>query len=295
MKISEIYTEKAKISRTVFAIEVFPPKKNASADKVYAALEEIAGLKPDYISVTCGAGGSDSGGGNPTLEVSSFIKNSCGVEPMAHLTCVASTRQNVIDTLNALKQNNIGNVLALRGDINPEVTRENDFEYASDLTSFIRTSEEYRNFGITGACYPEGHVESETANADLKNLKKKVDSGCDTLITQLFFENTLFYSFMEKVRLIGIDIPVSAGIMPVTSKKQIERMVSMCGASLPAKFTKMLARYENRPEALRDAGIAYATEQIVDLISNGVEGIHLYAMNSAYIARKVLENVGKLL
>jgi len=292
MRIAEFFNNNKENRRTVFALEVFPPKKGTAVEKVYTALEEIAGLNPDYISVTCGAGGTDSDGGNPTLEVSSFIKNKCKIESVAHLTCVASTKQEVSDTLNALKQHNIENILALRGDINPNIQRKTDFMYASDLTAFVKST---GGFGVSGACYPEGHMEAESPNDDLKNLKKKVDCGCDTLITQIFFDNDLFYSFLEKARLIGIDVPICAGVMPVTSKKQIERMVSMCGASLPTKFTKMIARYETRPEALRDAGIAYATEQIVDLIANGVEGIHLYAMNSPYVARKIHENISKLL
>jgi len=288
MKIQQFFGKE----KTVFAIEVFPPKKGAPTERIYNALEEIAGLNPNYISVTCGAGGSDSDGGNPTIEVSSLIKNKCGIEAVAHLTCVGSSKQEVLNTLSALKQNNIENILALRGDINPDTPRKNDFVYASDLAAFVK---QQGDWGISGACYPEGHNEASSVNSDLKNLKKKVDCGCETLITQIFFDNALFYAFMEKARLIGIDVPVTAGIMPVTSKKQIERMVSMCGASLPPKFTKMIARYETRPEALRDAGIAYATEQIVDLIANDVEGIHLYAMNSPYVARKVHENIGKLL
>jgi methylenetetrahydrofolate reductase (NADPH) len=292
MKISQLYNKK----KTVFAIEAFPPKKGMPTEKIYAAIEEIAALKPDYISVTCGAGGSNSDGGIPTIEVSSLIKNKCGIEAVAHLTCVASTKQEVIGTLTALKEHNIENILALRGDINPEIERKNDFMYASDLALFIQEqSMNIADFEVSAACYPEGHIEAESMNCDLKNLKKKVDSGCKTLISQIFFDNSLFYSFMEKVRLIGIEVPVSAGIIPITGKKQIERMVSMCGASLPPKFTKMIARYENRPEALRDAGIAYATEQIIDLIASGVEGIHFYAMNSPYVARKVYENVDNLL
>jgi methylenetetrahydrofolate reductase (NADPH) len=291
MKISQFFNK----NKTVFAIEVFPPKKGASADKIYSALEEIAALSPDYISVTCGAGGTTSDGGSPTLEVSSFIKNKCKVESVAHLTCVASSKEEVVSTLTALKEQNIENVLALRGDINPEIERKNDFAYAANLIGFIRSSDEFSDCGISAACYPEGHIEADCMNTDLKNLKKKVDSGADTLISQIFFDNALFYSFMEKARLVGVEVPVCAGIMPITSKKQIERMVSMCGASLPPKFTKMIAKYESRPDALRDAGIAYATEQIVDLIASGVEGIHLYAMNSPYVARKVRENIGNLL
>ncbi|MCL1789660.1 MAG: methylenetetrahydrofolate reductase [NAD(P)H] [Oscillospiraceae bacterium] len=292
MKVSEFYSRR----KTVFAIEVFPPKKTMSTENVYSTLEEIAALKPDYISVTCGAGGTSAvgeGGGNPTLEVSSFIKNKCGIESVAHLTCVASTQNQVLRTLTSLKEAGVKNVLALRGDINPDLPRKTDFTYAANLIEFIRQSG--LDFGISGACYPEGHIEADSVNDDIKNLKKKVDSGCETLISQIFFENSLFDSFLEKARLIGIEVPISAGIMPVTSKTQIERMVSMCGASLPPKFTKMIAQYENRPDALRDAGIAYATEQIVDLISNGAEGIHLYAMNNPYVARKIHENIDNLL
>jgi len=288
MKISQFYNKE----KTVFAIEAFPPKRGMPTEKIYASIEEIAGLNPDYISVTCGAGGTASDGGIPTIEVSSLIKNKCKIETVAHLTCVASSEQEVLDMLTALEEHNIENILALRGDINPDIQRKNDFMYASDLTSFIT---ERGGFEVAGACYPEGHVEADTMNDDLKNLKKKVDSGCKSLITQIFFDNSYFYSFVEKARLIGIEVPISAGIIPITSKKQIERMVSMCGASLPPKFTKMIAKYETRPEALRDAGIAYATEQIVDLISNGVEGIHFYAMNSPYVARKVHESVVNLL
>jgi methylenetetrahydrofolate reductase (NADPH) len=293
VKISQFFNK----NKTVFAIEAFPPRKGTPTEKIYHALEEIAGVHPDYISVTCGAGGSDSGGGSPTLEVSSFIKNKCKIESVAHLTCVASSRKEVITTLNALKEHNVENILALRGDINPEIERKNDFMYASDLVEFIKLQETNGagEWGISGACYPEGHIEAESPNADLKNLRKKVDAGCETLISQIFFDNSLFYDFLDKARLIGIEVPVCAGIMPVTKKNQIERMVSMCGASLPPKFTKMIARYETRPEALRDAGIAYATEQIVDLIANSVEGIHLYAMNSPYVARRIFENIGKLL
>jgi methylenetetrahydrofolate reductase (NADPH) len=287
MKISNLYNK----GKTVFAIEAFPPKKGMPTEKIYAALGEIAALKPDYISVTCGAGGSDSGGGAPTLEVSSLIKNTHGIETVAHLTCVASSKQEVLATLAALREHNIENVLALRGDINPEIQRKHDFTYASDLATFVKE----QGFEVAGACYPEGHSEADCMNSDLKNLKKKVDAGCETLISQVFFDNSLFYAFLEKARLIGIEVPVSAGIIAVTSKKQIERMVSMCGASLPPKFTKMIAKYESRPDALRDAGIAYATEQIVDLISNGVEGIHFYAMNSPYVARKIHDNIKGLL
>ncbi|MCL2755215.1 MAG: methylenetetrahydrofolate reductase [NAD(P)H] [Oscillospiraceae bacterium] len=291
MKISTLYN-KPNQSRTIFAIEAFPPKKDAPVERIYAALGEIAALKPDYISVTCGAGGSDAGGNAPTIAVSSLIKNTYGIETMAHLTCVSSSKAQVLTTLEALREHNIENVLALRGDINPDIVRKKDFQYASNLTAFIN---EFSDIETAGACYPEGHSEAQSINADLHNLKRKIDAGCKTLITQVFFDNALFYSFLDKARLIGIDVPIAAGIIAVTSKSQIERMVSMCGASLPAKFVKMIAKYESRPEALRDAGIAYATEQIVDLISSGVDGIHFYAMNSPYVARKIHENIKALL
>jgi len=285
LKISELFGK----SKTVFSIEVFPPKKDAQTDLARSVLEEIAAVKPDYISVTCGAGGS---GSNATSEIAAFIKNNCSVETMAHLTCVNLTKTEAKAALEELTSLGIENILALRGDINPSVPRKNDFAYASDLTRYIK---EYGDFGVSGACYPEGHIEAASLDEDIKHLKTKAEAGAQTLVTQLFFDNALFYSFLEKIRAAGINIPVSAGIMPVTGKKQIERMVSMCGASLPQKFVKMIARYENNPEALRDAGLAYATEQIIDLISNGAEGIHFYAMNNAYAARKISGNIAGLL
>ncbi|MCL2634279.1 MAG: methylenetetrahydrofolate reductase [NAD(P)H] [Oscillospiraceae bacterium] len=285
MNISQLF----KKGKTVFSFEVFPPKKGQSHENIYGVLEKFAVMNPDYISVTCGAGGA---GGDDTLEIASFIRNTCKVNAVAHLTCVNSSKEDVKRILNALGEHNVTDVLALRGDINPDIPRCNDFLYASDLTAFIK---ETGGFGVFGACYPEGHNQAESLNADLKNLKRKVDAGAEILISQLFFDNEIFYSFMEKVRLIGIEVPVCAGIMPVTSKKQIERMVTMCGASMPSKLTKIIARYEDNPEALRDAGIAYATEQIVELISNGVEGIHLYSMNSPYVAEKIYSSVEKLL
>jgi len=288
MKIANLFGK----GRAVFSVEVFPPKKDAPIDAVYGVLEEIAALKPDFISVTCGAGGS--GDSDNTVHIASFIKNKCSVETMAHLTCLYSEKAGIEQTLTELKSAGIENILALRGDIKPGIPRKSDFLYAGDLITFIKDKEN-GGFGISAACYPEGHIEADNLNGDLKNLKKKVDAGAETLVTQLFFDNALFYSFLDKARLIGIDVPVSAGIMAVTGKKQIERMVSMCGASLPQRLVKMLARYENNPDALRDAGLAYAAEQIIDLISNGVQGIHFYAMNSVYAVRKICESIAGLL
>ncbi len=287
MKIKNIFEQN---DRAVFSFEVFPPKKTSPIESVYSKLEEICALKPDFISVTYGAGGT--GGHSRTCEIASKIKNDLGVESVAHLTCVNSTKENIDATLEDFKAHNIENILALRGDFVEGIEPKKDFVYASDLCSYIKSK---GDFDIGGACYPEVHGEAEDEVADVLNLKKKVDAGAEHLISQLFFDNSVFYRFIERTRIAGINVPIEAGIMPVTNKNQIERMVSMCGASLPVKFTKIMQKYESKPEALRDAGIAYAVEQIVDLLANGVDGIHLYTMNNPYVARKISEAVVSLL
>ena len=286
MKTAEMYGK----GRTVLSFEVFPPKKTSAVETVYKAIDALVQYKPDYISVTYGAGGSSVN--NYTCDIASLIKNKYGIESVAHLTCVNNTAADIDSVLAQFKENNIENILALRGDIVPGVEPKKDFKYASDLIKYISA---HGDFGIAGACYPETHVEAESPEADIKNLKTKVEAGAQDLVTQLFFENELFYSFRERCLKEGINVPMAAGIMPVTSKSQIERMVTMCGASLPQKFVKMLQKYESRPEALIDAGIAYATDQIVDLISNGVDGIHIYTMNNPYVAGKITESIKNLL
>lgn len=286
MKIKDLFTE----DKTVFSLEVFPPKRNNPIDTIYKTLDELKDLDADFISVTYGASGSLAD--NSTCEIASAIKHEYGIVSAAHLTCVNSTREEVKTVLERLKENDIDNILALRGDIVPDVAPKDDFHHASELITFIK--EEGYDFGISGACYPEGHVDSISAMDDILNLKKKVDAGAEHLISQLFFDNTYFFDFLEKVRIAGINVPVEAGIMPVVNKKQIERMVSLCGASLPPKFTKMMAKYENRPEAMRDAGIAYAVDQIVDLVSEGVQGVHLYTMNNPYIAKRINDGIKNL-
>lgn len=286
MKICELFG----MNKTVLSFEVFPPKKTSPIESVYEKLEEICALKPDFISVTYGAGGS--GEKNRTCEIASKIKNDFGVEAVAHLTCVNSTKNDIDRNLCEFRQANITNVLALRGDIVEGIEPKKEFVYASDLCAYIKS---HGDFDIAGACYPEVHGEAENEVEDVLNLRKKVDAGAQHLISQLFFDNSVFYRFIERTRIAGINVPVEAGIMPVTNKKQIERMVSMCGASLPAKFAKIMQKYESKPEALRDAGIAYAVEQIVDLIANGVDGIHLYTMNNPYVAKKITEAVSTLL
>ncbi len=281
MEISNLF-----IDRTVFSFEVFPPKKTSPIETIYKTLDGLKDLKPDFISVTYGAGGNTAD--SSTCDIASIIKNKYNIEALAHLTCVNSSRDDIDIILKRLKENNIDNILALRGDINPNMPPKDDFKYASELISYIKEKD---GFNLSGACYPEVHLEAKDMIEDIHNLKKKVDAGASHLVSQLFFDNNAFYSFIEKARIASITVPIEAGIMPVVNKNQIERMVSLCGASLPAKFSKIMQRFEHNPEALRDAGIAYAVDQIVDLVSNGVEGIHLYTMNNPYIAKKISESV----
>ncbi len=280
--------------RTIFSFEVFPPKREMPMDTVYKALDGLTDLKPDFISVTCGAGGSADGSNLRTIEVASLIQNKYHCEGIAHLPCIHFTRDTVSDMLTRLQENGVKKILALRGDRVMGLTPKEDFRHASDLIAFIREKTGDR-FQIFAACYPEGHTEAPDLDTDIYYLKKKVNAGVDRLISQLFFDNELFYSFQERTARAGIRVPIEAGIMPVTNKKQIERMVTLCGATLPRKFQRVLAKYESQPEALRDAGIAFATEQIVDLLAHGVDGIHLYTMNNPYIARKISETIRTLL
>lgn len=286
MKIAELF----KPDKTVFSFEIFPPKKDGSIDTIYDTLDGLSDLHPDFISVTYGAGGSEAN--VITSEIAGLIKRKYHTESIAHLTCVNSTKEDIDFQLELFRRQGIENVLALRGDINPDIPPKKDFEHASDLISYMR---ERSDLGFSGACYPEGHVECESLDKDIENLKIKVDAGATHLISQLFFDNASFYKFIEKVRAAGISVPIEAGIMPCVNAKQIQRMVGMCGASLPTKFTKMIARYENNPEAMRSAGIAYAVDQIIDLCANGVDGIHLYTMNNPVIARKIAESVSSVI
>mgnify|MGYP000880622906 FL=1 len=285
MRTSEIFKNK-----TVLSLEIFPPQRTASVDIIYKTLDELQCLKPDFISVTYGAGGSATN--TATLEIASAIKNHYGIESVAHLPCINLDKDEVLNMLEGFKQEGVENILALRGDVNPEFPPKQDFRYASDLISFIK---ENGDFNIIGACYPEGHNECPSLVEDIRNLKIKVDAGTDQLITQLFFDNSYFYAFRERACIAGINVPIEAGIMPVVNKKQIDRMVSLCGVKLPKKFVTMMERYENNPLAMRDAGIAYAVDQIVDLIAQDVEGIHLYTMNNPYIAQKIYAAISTLL
>jgi methylenetetrahydrofolate reductase (NADPH) len=287
MNIADLF----KKDKTVFSFEVFPPKKESGIETIYSTLEQLKELKPDFISVTYGAGGVGVANAT-TIDLCSLIKNKHGIETIAHLSCLYNTKESVDAILEQLKENGIENILALRGDENPNFETKKDFKYASDLTEYILSKNE--GFNVSGACYPEVHQEAPNMVEDIKNLKKKVDAGADHLISQLFFDNEAYYDFIEKVRIAGIDVPIEAGIMPVTNKSQIERMVSMCGASIPAKLSKVLQRFGDDPVAMRDAGISYAIDQIIDLTANGVDGIHIYTMNDPYVARKITESVSNI-
>lgn len=287
MYIKDLYNNKPVIS-----LEVFPPKPHTSINSIYDTLENLKDLNPDFISVTYGAGGTNK---LYTIEIANIIKNKYNIEALAHLTCYNSSTEDINIILSKLKHQNIENILALRGDL-PENLDTNvsycfDFPYAKDLVEHIKS---YDNFCIGGACYPEGHIKCLSKLDDLKKLKMKVDNGLDFLISQLFFDNNIFYNFMEKLDILGINIPISAGIMPVINKNQIERLSSMCGAQLTPKFKRILEKYEFNPEALKEAGIAYAIEQIIDLLSFGVDGIHIYTMNRAEVAKKIVSNISNI-
>lgn len=286
MTINTLFQQK----KVVFSFEVFPPKKESSIQTIYDTLDNLADLNPDFISVTYGAGGNLAD--HSTCDIAATIKNKHHIEPVAHLTCLNSSREQIHSVLEELKQNGIENVLALRGDKNPDIAPKKDFQYASQLIAEIQS---HGGFDIAAACYPEGHPEAESMDVDILHLKEKVEAGATHLVSQLFFDNNDFYSFLYRIREAGIMVPVEAGIMPVVNRRQIERMVSLCGASLPKKFTKMMHKYGDDPIAMRDAGIAYAVEQMVDLISNSVQGIHLYTMNNPYVAHRISQSVASLI
>ena len=277
--------------KTICSFEVFPPKKTMPIDTIFSTLDELKGLQPDFISVTFGAGGSENC--NNSVEIAKHIKNVCGVESVIHMPALNMTKADAQFVLEQFQQAGIENILALRGDKVEGKKPANEFLHASDLISFIKDFDSKRKdgkqFKIFGACYPELHPQSKDVFDDIDYLKQKVDAGASHLLSQLFFDNDQFYRFLERCQIKGINVPIEAGIMPATNKKSIERMVSMTNAVLPKKFTDMMDRYADHPEAIRDAGIAYAIEEIVDLVTHGVSGIHLYTMNNPLVARKIYE------
>ena len=275
--------------KPVLSFEIFPPKKEAELQNIDATLETLAKLHPDFISVTFGAGGSSTN--NKTVELAKKIKKDYGIEPLVHLTCLSHSREEIKAILNELQEAQLWNVLALRGDRNPDIPPKDDFHYANELVEYIKAQ---GDFHVSGACYPEVHTEAEDGVTDIRNLKKKVDAGAGHLVSQLFFDNDNFYDFLVKLRIAGIDVPVEAGIMPVTNRAQIKRMVTMCGAVLPEKFEKILEKYGNNKEALFDAGMAYAVSQIVELIAHGVDGIHIFTMNNPVVAGRICDGIRNL-
>lgn len=285
MKIRDMLLER----KPTVSFEVFPPKRDYPIETIHDTIKELKDLHPDFISVTYGAAGSTQ---NHTVEIASNIKNEFGIETLAHLTCVTSTRDQVKRVLHELRENQIENVLALRGDIpesylkNPDFTPE--YHYASELVREIHADGDW---SIGGACYPEGHIESKNKLDDIKFLKKKTDEGLDFLVTQLFFDNEMFYQFQEKLELLDIQTPVIAGIFPFVNIRQIKRIQEISGCNLPPKFLRILERYEHSPKALQEAGIAYAVDQIIDLLSSGVDGIHIYTMNKPEVTKRIMRSI----
>lgn len=275
----------------IYSFEVFPPKPSTPVEEVSGCFEALSSLRPDFISVTYGAGGGMNGG-RLTCDLAARLKNEYGVKPVAHLPCICYTREEIAGTLDLFRERGIRDILALRGDKSPDAPAKEDFRYASELIAFIR---ERGDFNLMAACYPEVHPEAASPQEDIRHLKEKVDAGASHLITQLFFDNECFYRFRERCAAAGIRATVEAGIMPVVNAAQIKRMVSLCGASLPRKFTAVIQRFGDSPESMRDAGIAYAVDQIVDLAANGVDGIHLYTMNNPLTARRITAAVSGIL
>ena len=273
-----------------FSCELFPPKAGTDLARADEVVEQTARLKPDFISVTYGASGNTS---HNTLRMARRIEEN-GCTALAHLTCVSASRADVAVRLDAMQQSGVQNVLALRGDLPEGETKPADacFQHANELVEAIRAHGE---FCIGGACYPEGHVESASQEEDIANLKRKVEAGCDFLTTQMFFDKNVLYRFLYKLYAKGITVPVLAGIMPVTNKKQMTRIIRLSGTSLPPRFQNILDRFGDDSAAMEQAGIAYATEQIIDLVANGVRGVHLYTMNRPDIAGRIASNLSHIL
>ena len=290
MKLTEILNRK----ELSLSFEVFPPKTQDVFEVVKDATEKIAMLKPSFVSVTYGAGGGTS---KYTLEIAKNIKRAYGVETLAHLTCVSSDKQTVKERIKDMVECGIENVMALRGDIPADKINEDrskwDYTHAIDLIREIKSSG--TDFCIGGACYPEKHPESDNSKEDIAFLKEKVDAGCDFLTTQMFFDNDLLYAFLYKIREAGIEIPIIAGIMPITSAKQVERAIKLSGSFMPRRFKSLVDRFGDDPNAMKQAGIAYATDQIIDLYANNVKNVHVYTMNKPDVAEKIMNNLTDIL
>lgn len=285
MKISKLLEQ----DKITLSFEVFPPKKAERFEAVKTASENIAELHPDFMSVTYGAGGTTAGF---TAELAAELKKDTGVPVLPHLTCVGSSMAQVDHMLETYLNEGIDNIMVLRGDIPENGMIEHDFTHASDLISYIK---EKTDLCIGGACYPEGHIESKNKNADLSHLKAKQDAGCDFLTTQMFFDNNIFYNFLYRAREAGIHVPILAGIMPITNAKQLSRSVALSGTNVPERFRAIVDTFAENPAAMKQAGIVYASEQIIDLIANGVKHIHVYSMNKPDVAAGIMNNLSEIL
>jgi len=285
MSIKNLYQS----GRPVVSFEVFPPKKEANIESIYEAIGHISELSPDFISVTYGAGGS--GNVNKTAEIASFILRKHGVPALAHLTCVGAGKERIRQTLDEMYAKGIRDTLALRGDLPEDETPEDGFQYAEELIREIRGR---GDFCIGAACYPEGHIDCFDLNRDISHLRQKQEAGADFLITQLFFDNDFFFRFLERARKGGVTLPISAGVMPILGRSQIERMIFLCGASLPSSIIKLLHKYEKNPRDLRKAGIEHAAKQLEGLLKQGAQGVHIYTMNKPDIAEYCMKHIGRI-
>ncbi|MBR2387992.1 MAG: methylenetetrahydrofolate reductase [Clostridia bacterium] len=290
MKLTEIFNS-GKLS---LSFEVFPPKNDTAFDSVKSATEEIAKLSPSFMSVTYGAGGGTS---RYTLDIAKNIKERYGVPTLAHLTCVSSTRETVRAKIEQIRAAGIDNVMALRGDIPKELLGADrsawDYKHAVELVKELRESG--ADFCIGGACYPEIHPESQNQKEDIKYLKEKVEAGCDFLTTQMFFDNNLLYNFLYKIREAGVTVPIIPGIMPITNGNQVERAVKLSGSFVPQRFKALVDKFGDTPEAMKQAGIAYATDQIIDLFANGITNVHVYSMNKPDVAAAIQRNLSSII
>ena len=290
MKIIDLLTQKS----LSLSFEVFPPKTQTSFESVKTATEDIAKLRPAFMSVTYGAGGGTS---RYTLDIAQNIKQHYGVPALEHLTCVSSTKETVRQKIREIQAAGICNVMALRGDVPAELQNADrsvwDYRYAVELVYELKQAD--ADFCIGGACYPEIHPESSNQAEDIKHLKEKVDAGCDFLTTQMFFDNNLLYNFLYKIREAGITVPVIPGIMPITNANQVVRAIQLSGSFVPQRFKSLVDKFGSDPAAMKQAGIAYATDQIIDLYANGITNVHVYSMNKPDVAAKIQSNLSDIL
>ncbi len=288
MKINDKFNEK----NPLISFEIFPPKADYPIETIFKTIDELSYLNPDFMSVTYGAGGSTK---DNTIDISSYIQNKYNLTSTAHVTCISSNKYEVHNILNSLKENNIQNVLALRGDYPqnyvPGSLPTDGYKNSVELIEYFKKNSD---LCIGAACYPEKHPDARDLNADIDFLKRKMDAGADFLVTQLFFDNEMFYEFYDKTVKKGIDLPISTGIMPILDKRQIDSIINLTGNSIPKKFRRLLEKYEKNPEALKEAGMSYAISQIIDLLSWGVDGIHIYTMNKPSNAKKIMESISAI-